>query len=584
MTMGRHWRLAGIVGVTVAYAVVSLSLPLGLALKGFADVAQLLLLLAAAGVMLWNALSNRGQTRLFWGLMTLGCTLWAANMALWNLYEVVLHREIPDPFLGDVILFIHIVPFMAAVAVRPHRPSEEQRLYFSTLNSLLLLVWWVFLYGFVVFPDEYVSLNVAVYSRNSDLLYLLENVALLVTLGLLASVTQGAWKKIYWNLFVASGLYTLSSEAMNTAIAHGQYHSGSIYDIPFVASICWLISAVLLARELRPSCEPGPPPQHRWLSLPPRLARLAILSLPVMGYWAWFRDTAPPRLRLFRLLLMLTAMLVMGLFVFVRQYLLDRELMRLLLDSRRSLENLQRLQTQLVQKEKLASLGQLVAGAAHEINRPLETILEYSGALAGHEGLAASQISMTQKIGQQARRAQELVSSLLSFAQQSPAEKTLVDMKVLLQRALQMKLLHMESEKIRVETKIAPSLPPIWGNANQLFHCCLEIISNAADALEDLPGGTFCVNAREEGEEVVLEFADSGPGLRDPQRVFDPFYTTKPIGKGTGLGLSATYGVVQDHHGQITCHNRPEGGAVFVLRLPVTKQEASVETAHAAKA
>jgi signal transduction histidine kinase len=122
---------------------------------------------------------------------------------------------------------------------------------------------------------------------------------------------------------------------------------------------------------------------------------------------------------------------------------------------------------------------------------------------------------------------------------------------------------------MRVESRIASPLPPIVGNFNQLMQCCLEIIGNAVDALEPTAGGTLWVSVQCVNDEIVVEFADSGPGILDPQRVFDPFYTTKPIGKGTGLGLSATYGVVQDHDGQISCHNRPEGGAVFVLRFPI---------------
>jgi len=111
----------------------------------------------------------------------------------------------------------------------------------------------------------------------------------------------------------------------------------------------------------------------------------------------------------------------------------------------------------------------------------------------------------------------------------------------------------------------------------------LQIINNASDALEEVGGGTFSVSVWREGDEAVVEFSDSGPGIREPQRVFDPFYTTKPIGKGTGLGLSATYGVVQDHRGQITCFNRSEGGAVFVMRFPAAAQDAAVEV-NAAKA
>ena len=102
------------------------------------------------------------------------------------------------------------------------------------------------------------------------------------------------------------------------------------------------------------------------------------------------------------------------------------------------------------------------------------------------------------------------------------------------------------------------------------------------DALADVGGGKLLITVKREGKEVVAEFADTGPGIRNPERVFDPFYTTKPIGKGTGLGLSATYGVIQDHDGQIICYNKPEGGAVFVLRLPMASVKAT--PAEAAKA
>jgi len=512
------------------------------------------------------------------------CYFLPSNLVLWTLYEVVLRRTIPDPFVGDVILFIHVVPFMAAVALRPHL-SEEKKLYFSTLNFLVLLVWWVFLYAFIVFPDEFVVLNVAVYSPHFDLLYLVENLAMLGVLGILAWNTRGAWKEIYWNLFVASGLYTSSSVSMNAAIARNQYHTGSIYDVPFIASICWLIWAGLLARELKPACEPVAPHRGRWRMLAPRLAMLAMLSLPLMGYWAWFRDTAPPNLRQFRLLVTLAATLVLGLFVFLRQYLMDRELVRLLEESRLSLENLQRLQAELVQREKLASLAQLVSGAAHEINNPLAVILGYSDLLAADHGLKPDQANMARKIGHQARRTRELVSSLLSFARQSPGEKTLLNMGSVVQRALQMKMLRIDNKNIRAKSQIAADLPQIWGNINQLFQCCAEIIGNATDALEEVGGGTVSVSAHQEGDELVLEFSDSGPGVRDPHRIFDPFYTTKPVGKGMGLGLSVTYGVVQEHQGHITCHNLPEGGAVFVVRFPVANQPAStVASAAAAKA
>ncbi len=584
MSSSRKLWIGGLGVLVLAYLVVSLSAPAGFAMLAFGDITQFVLLFIASLLMAANAISNRGQIRLFWSLMAAGGLLWSATLALWTWYEVILRQTIPDPFIGDVILFVHVVPFIAAVALRPHR-SEEKKLYFSTLNFLVLLVWWVFLYAFIVFPDEFVMLNLAVYSPHFDLLYLVENLALLSVLGILASSTRGSWKTVYWNLFVAIGLYTASSMALNAAIASGQYHTGSVYDVPFITSVCWLIWATILARELKPASDPVVPHSSRWRMLAPRLAMLAMLSLPLMGYWAWFRDTAPPNLRQFRLLVTLAATLVLGLFVFLRQYLLDRELVRLLEESRLSLENLQRLQAELVQREKLASLAQLVSGAAHEINNPLAVILGYSDLLAADVGLQPDQATMARKIGQQARRTRELVSGLLSFARQSPGEKTLLDMGSLVQRALQMKLLRVANKNIRAESKIQPNLPQIWGNINQLFQCCAEIVGNATDALDEVGGGILKIDVRQDGNDVVLEFSDSGPGVREPQRIFDPFYTTKAVGKGMGLGLSVTYGVVQEHQGKITCYNLPEGGAVFVLRLPVANQPVSaVNTATASTA
>ncbi|MFZ0803793.1 MAG: HAMP domain-containing sensor histidine kinase [Terriglobales bacterium] len=575
MTWKKHIWVVFTAGLILSYVLAASSSPHSHALTAFGDITQFLLVAFASILMAWNAVSSRGHARGFWLLMAAGCFLWAASLGAWTFFEVVRRREVPEPFFGDVILFIHIVPFMAAVALRPHRPQEEKKLYFSTLNFLMLLIWWVFLYAFTVFPNQYVTLNSPAYNQNYDLLYLFENLVLLVVLGLLTTNVQGPWKKVYWNFFIAAGLYTWSSEEINAAITRGQYYTGSWYDIPLVTSMCWLIFAGLMARDVKPAQESAAPPRSKWLALSPRLAMLAILSLPVMGFWSQFRDPSPPPIRHFRLLVTLAAMLVLGGFVFLRQYLLDRELMRLLEESRQSLESLKRLQTQLVQKEKLASLGQLVSGAAHEINNPVAAILGYSELLAANRDLDPSQVTMAQKIGQQARRTRDLLSGLLSFAQQTPAEKMLVEIGPLLQRGLQMKLLQMETKGIRVHTTIAPTLPRIWGNPNQLLQSCLEIIGNAMDALEGAGGGTLWVSAACEDNQAVIRFSDSGPGIREPERVFDPFYTTKPVGKGTGLGLSATYGVVQDHGGQISCHNRPEGGAVFVLRLPAAGSESS---------
>src|SRR5207249_10764205 len=123
--------------VVLAYAAVSLSLRPGFRLTAIADVTQLFLFILTTVVMVLNAARGRGPTRLFWSLMAIGCSMWLLNQLGWTMYEVFLRRHLPDPFVGDIILFLHVVPMMAAVAVRPHRPLEQHKPYFSTLNFLI---------------------------------------------------------------------------------------------------------------------------------------------------------------------------------------------------------------------------------------------------------------------------------------------------------------------------------------------------------------------------------------------------------------------------------------------------------------
>jgi signal transduction histidine kinase len=568
----RWFVLAG--GITLALAGVSAIAPRGPVLTGSVDVGYLLLTLAVGVAMLANAWSGAGANRRFWALMGSGCILWSLNEAAWVYFEVLRHTAFPDPSFMDVFLFLHPVPMIAAVGLRPHRSGGEQKFHVRTLDFLMLLVWWLFLYAFVVFPPQYASVNVAEYDRNFGPLYLGESGVLVLVLGIAALGASAGWKKVYMNLMAASAVYALGSEAVNQAITRGSYYTGSLYDVPLMGAVIWMAATTLTARQWQPEAVP-PKPEDKWGVMALRLAMLAILSLPALGLWAYRWDSSTASVRTFRLFTVLAAMLVLGAFVFVRQYLQDRALIHLLEDSRRSFENEQRLQSHLVQREKLASLGQLVAGAAQEIDHPLTAIMEYSEKLWSNQRLTGEQDRLVRKIVDQSLRTRDLIANLLSFAQQSSGDKMMVDLSMLLQRSVQMRELQRHDQKIRIEVMIDPNLPRVWGDGHQLFQAFVQMVENALDALEEAGGGMLRVSAQPQGEEVVVQFSDSGPGIREPLRVFDPFYTTKPIGKGTGLGLSAVYGMVQEHRGQITCQNKPEGGALFVLRLPVASANAS---------
>jgi C4-dicarboxylate-specific signal transduction histidine kinase len=299
--------------------------------------------------------------------------------------------------------------------------------------------------------------------------------------------------------------------------------------------------------------------------------------LPLFAFWTFFDHTAPAPVRHFRLLLTLGTIVVMGVAVLRKQQLLDRELLSLLQASHRSFDDLKRVQAQLVQSEKLAALGELVGGAAHELNNPLTAMMGYSDLLAATP-LSDSQRCMLDKISQQVRRTKVLVASLLSFARQLPGQKTQVNLSAIAQTAIKLVQPQLHTHKIELRTDFASDLPPIVGDSNQLLQVCIHIVNNALQALTDAPGGILQVSTKSDGCNVVLEFADNGPGAREPERVFDPFYTTKPVGQGTGLGLSACYGIVQEHKGRIMCCNRPEGGAVFRIELPAIAAHTGVFT------
>ena len=573
--------IAAAAGLVCAQAVASLFLRQGFVLIALSDIVQFILLLAGAISLLPNVLATRGRIRLFWALMMLGVAFWFSYQALWTYFELLMRSEVPNPFVGDVVLFLHIVPMTAALALQPHVQQDDRTTRLGTLDFALLLIWWLYLYLFAVIPWQYIHAYEPSYDHNLNILYLTEKVVFLAGVGVLWSQSKGSWRIIYLNWFGAGLTYSLSSYIANWAIGRKIYYSGSLYDVPLAVSMAWVtvigVWALHSSTRQQPARASGS--YGVWVA---RLGMAAIFSLPLFALWSLFDAGIPQRVRTFRLVLTLSSMLVMGTLVFFKQHLLDRELLRLLGASQESFDNLRRVQAQLVQSEKLASLGQLVGGAAHELNNPLAAMVGYSDLLAA-TGLSDEQRALMQKIEQQVRRTRTLVSSLLSFAKQVPAEKTLVDINALVQTAVKLCLPQARGPNVQVRTDFASDLPRVLGDSNQLLQVCLHITNNALHALTD-GGGVLTVSARLEDTSVVLEFSDNGPGMQEPDRVFDPFYTTRPVGQGPGLGLSVCYGIIQEHNGKIMGQNRPEGGAIFRIELPAVMDPAgahgSVSRSH----
>jgi signal transduction histidine kinase len=553
-------------GLLCAQAAASLVLPQGFVLIALSDLTQLLLLLSGTMALLLVAWASRGRARMFWAMMTLGLAFWFAYQGLWCYFEVFLRKDVPNPFAGDVVLFLHLVPMTAALAMQPQVEQDHRTTRLGSLDFAMLLVWWLYLYVVTVIPWQYVYRNETLYEHNLNVLYLVEKIVFLGGLAVLWARSRHSWRTVYASWFGCTLTYGLSSYLANWAIERGVYFSGSVYDVPLAASMAWVTWIGLEALESAPKQRPaGNSNGHGvWVA---RLGMIAISSLPLFAAWSVFDASSPQPVRMFRLFVTLASMLVLGTMVFVKQHMLDRELLSLLQASQRSFNDLRRVQAQLVQSEKLASLGQLVGGAAHELNNPLTAMLGYSELLTATP-LNGEQRSLAQKIEHQIRRTRTLVSSLLSFAKQVPAEKTSLDINAMVQTAVKLYPPQLRTASVQVHTDLAKDLPRVMGDSNQLLQVCLHITNNALHAMAET-GGSLTVSTRTNAGTVVIEFVDNGPGLQEPDRVFDPFYTTRPVGQGAGLGLSVCYGIIQEHQGKILCQNRPEGGARFRIELPV---------------
>jgi signal transduction histidine kinase len=556
----------------------SLFLPRSFRLTAISDLIQLALLLSAAASCVPSILKNTGRARVFWALMAFGLTSWSTYQIFWTYFEVVKKQDVPNLFTSDVILFLHIVPMMAALALQPNVEQHDRDLRLGSLDFALLLLWWVYLYLYAVIPWQYVYASESAYALNLKVSYFTEQLAFLVALVFLWSRSTGLWKTIYAHWFGASLLYSLGSWLANSAIAGDTYYSGSLYDLPLVFAMAWMALPGLLALKISPEQAKSAPSLARgvWAA---RLGMLAVFSLPVFAWLSLFNHVVPAPVRTFRLTLTLSAMVLMGAMVFLKQHFLDIELIRLLRSSRQSFEELQLLQSQLVQSEKLASLGQLVGGAAHELNNPLTAMLGYSELLSSTQ-LSPEQRALSEKISTQTKRIRTLVASLLSFAKQGPSAKSSLDLNSILKTAVNLCQPQMVAAQVTCLSEMAEPLPPVKGDLNQLLQVFSHIINNAVNAMAGR-GGTLTVSTRTEQNVVLVQFSDTGPGMLEPDRVFDPFYTTRPVGQGTGLGLSACYGIIEEHAGKIACHNKDGGGAVFSIELPALEQMKSPEHAHA---
>ena len=229
------------------------------------------------------------------------------------------------------------------------------------------------------------------------------------------------------------------------------------------------------------------------------------------------------------------------------------------------------LQAKLMHAEKMAAVGQLVSGVAHEVNNPLTAILGFADLLMENSEVPDSARKDLRVILQEAQRTKQIVQNLLSFARQMPPQRKPVQLNAILLRTVQLRAYDLNSHGIKVVENLGENLPDVIGDSLQLQQVFLNILNNAYDAVRET-GGPACIEISSALARNCVEvtFRDNGNGILSPDRIFDPFFTTKEVGKGTGLGLSICYGIVREHGGEILCQNNAGlPGATFIVRLPL---------------
>jgi two-component system, NtrC family, sensor kinase len=235
-------------------------------------------------------------------------------------------------------------------------------------------------------------------------------------------------------------------------------------------------------------------------------------------------------------------------------------------------------QAKLMHTEKMAALGQLVSGVAHEVNNPLAAIVGFSDLLIENPVIPVEAKQELRLILREAQRTQQIVQSLLSFARQMPAQRAPVQINSVLQQTLMLRSYDLSNHGVELVEHYDQDLPLTMGDPHQLQQVFLNILNNAYDAVQEAPrpGKIEIATSHSDGH-VEIAFCDNGPGISHAERIFDPFFTTKEVGKGTGLGLSICYGIARSHGGEIFARNHTTGvGCTFVVRLPIAERTSEV--------
>jgi signal transduction histidine kinase/CheY-like chemotaxis protein len=584
-------RQVGIAGAAFLFGYAVLSVATGQRLVVLGDLAQLVPPFAFAAFTLWLARRSRGQVRTFWNMNAAHGVVWGAGQALWTYIDLSGQGvQVVSP--TDPIFFLSSVPLAAALYGRPERDRPRWLFDIVLLDLILIALFAAFIYTYFVVTIAVTGGSTDLYDANFRQLQNAKNLLLAMwAMWVWRTAKSDAWRRMLG--IYASGLALIFVAGLiNDAVDPiGSRTPGSLWDITFMAPYVVLLLAAAAAHDAQLF---EPDDEAPALSKLPMVSLIAIgllIAIPVIDETARRLLNVSAAVESLRTRVALAWMIPFGIVVVAREFLSRRALIR-------AGQDLASTKQQLLQREKLAAVGQLVSGVAHELNNPLQGVLGYAELMLAARP-AALETEELRAIRDNANRAAGIVRNLLTFAGRTTSARGWQQINRVVRDAIAAREADLQKSGIDLVLDAADRLPLVYIDAARLEDVIVNLIQNAEAAIAARREGKslsrsvpekargeikISTRLRTDPDRIFVEVADNGSGLReeDLPRVFDPFFTTREVGQGTGLGLSVCYGIVREHGGQITARNGNVGGAVFTIELPVMAESLIVASAAAA--
>lgn len=581
-------RTVGIAGAAFLLVYAVLSVATGQDVVALGDIAQLFPPIAYAAFTFWLARQCRGQVRVFWNLNAVHGVMWAVGQVVWAYYDIFA-GGVPVISPTDPLFFVSSIPLAAALYGRPERDRPRWLFDIVLLDLVLIALFSAFVYIYFVVTIAVTDGREDLYNDNLTQLLNARNLLLaLWSAWVWRTAGSPAWRRMLGVYSIGLSVTFFGGIVYDAVERSGSYVPGALWDISFMAPYILMLIAAAMAYDGKLFEPEDEAPTLQRLPMVSLIAITLLIAIPAIDEIARRLLDVSAATEQLRTRVALAMMIPFGIVVVVREFLSRRALIR-------AGQDLASTRQQLVQREKLAAVGQLVSGVAHELNNPLQGVLGYAELMLATKP-AALETEELRAIRDNANRAAGIVRNLLTFAGRTTTARGWQQINRIVRDAIATREPQLQAGAIDLVLDAADRLPLVYVDHTRLEDVIVNLIQNAEAAINSRRDGKslspivpakargdirITTSMQSDPDRIFVEVADNGSGLKeeDLTRVFDPFFTTREVGQGTGLGLSVCYGIVREHGGQITARNSPAGGAIFSIELPVMAESLMAATA-----